>query len=197
MNFINIVILALLFMILFDGCRSHKVYRQSTMVSRPASTPKMDNKLKQQYLHAVNKVRSQGRNCGSAGYFAAASAVRWSDALYKAAYEHSHDMSQSKLFSHQGSSGSSDWTAKVQHLDKGSSFKARIENNGYKQWKNIAENIEMGSSTVDSAMDHWVGADKHCANIMNPDFTDVGMAYVKKPGSHSTYYWTQTFAAHQ
>lgn len=197
MDFIKIYMLFLVSIFFLGGCTSHKVYRESTMVSKPYHTPAIDSGVKQRYLYAINKVRSQGRSCGSAGTFSSAPALKWNDALYKAAYEHSNDMSKSHSMTHKGSQKTSDWTANVQRLNRGSSFKERIENNGYKQWKKIAENIAMGSPTLDMVMAQWLASDGHCANIMNPDFTDVGMAHVKQEGSQRSYYWTQNFAAHQ
>lgn len=174
----------------FTGCGSHKVYKQSTITSKPYSAAKIDESVREVYLSTINRARSEGRRCGDAGYFSAAPALRWSDALYRAAYEHSRDMMKNQTFSHQGSQGTFDWTANAQSLSQGSSFKKRIENNGYTKWKYIAENIAMGSFTADQVMVSWLSSEKHCANIMNPLFTDVGMAEVND-------YWTQNFAAHQ
>lgn len=195
MTKIKVSIFFFISLILFIGCGTTKVYKEGTMVSRPYQSPMLGSESKERYLNAVNKVRSQGRECGREGYFSPASSLRWSDALYKASYEHSNDMAKSNSFSHLGSSKSHDWTASVQHLKRGSSFKERIENNGYKRWKNIAENIALGAATIDEAMDQWLGSDRHCANIMNPEFTDVGMARVKKDGTQQIYYWTQNFGA--
>ncbi len=197
MRNIKIYMMLLISLIFLSGCGSHKVYRSSTMVSNPYHASNLNSGIKQKYLNAINKVRSQARSCGRAGHFSSAPALRWSDTLYKAAYEHSNDMVKSGTFSHKGSNQASDWTAKVQHLGRSSSFKERIENNGYRNWRHIAENIESGSSTVDAAMAHWVSSDMHCANIMNPRFTDVGMAYAKKQGSRLSYYWTQNFGTRQ
>lgn len=189
-------VFSVLILLLF-GCTTHYSYRQSSIVSHPYTAPPLNHSTKSQYLNLINEVRSHGRSCGSKGYFSAAPALRWSDVLYKAAYEHSNDMQKSHYFSHQGSWSYSDWTAKVQHLKRGSSLKERIENNGYKAWKHIAENIEGGSATAKAAMQHWLGADRHCANIMNPIFTEVGMAHIESRGSDIPHLWTQTFAAHQ
>ena len=189
--YIGIVTLSL------NNCGSHKVYTQSTIVSKPYPAPSLDRDTQQKYLQAINKARSTRRSCGKAGSFSSAPALRWNDALYRAAYEHSNDMARSNTFSHKGSGGQFDWTATVQNYNRGSNFKERIENNGYKQWKNIAENIEAGASTVEKSMQHWLNADAHCANIMNPDFTDVGMAHIYKKDSKWGHNWTQNFAAHQ
>jgi len=175
---------------LFSGCGSSKIYKQSAINCKPYNAPKLNETTKSKYLNAINTLRSQGRSCGSAGYFSVAPALRWNDSLYRASYEHSRDMMKSNSFSHKGSQSTFDWTSNVQGLYGGSSFKDRIKNNGYTKWKNIAENIAMGSSTVNQVMDQWISSDGHCANIMNPLFTDVGMARVND-------FWTQNFSAYQ
>ena len=197
MSLIKRHILLSLSIIFLVGCGSYNNYEQSSIESKAYNAPPIDSHIKQQYLNAINEVRSQERSCGNAGNFTSAPALRWSNALYKAAYEHSHDMSENNGFGHKGSYSRSDWTANVQHLGRGSNFRERIENNGYKQWKKIAENIAMGSPTLDMVMDQWLTSDQHCANIMNSSFTHIGMASVKKEDSQLSIYWTQNFAAHQ
>jgi uncharacterized protein YkwD len=167
------------------------------VVPHPYPAPVLDSRTETNYLTGINAVRAKARYCGNEGYFSAAPALQWSDALYKAAYEHSNDMRQTGLFSHKGSGMSSDRTAMVQHLGRGSSFKERIENNGYTAWRHIAENIAEGPFDIESVLERWIRSDKHCANIMNPVFTHVGMARTKKKGSSPSSFWTQTFAAHQ
>lgn len=190
MDSLKTYMIVLLTVTVLTGCGSSKVYKQSTLNCKPYAAPKVDESTKNEYLKAINTLRSQGRNCGSSGYFSAAPALRWSDALYRASYEHGYDMVNCNALSHEGSQSTFDWTANVQPVNGGSSFKDRIENNGYTKWKNIAENIARGSFTVDQVMAHWVSSGGHCANIMNPLFTDVGMAEVND-------FWTQNFAAHQ
>ena len=123
--------------LLFVGCGTKSLhYKQSNVVSHPYPTPQIDANIKKRYLKAVNSMRSKGRRCGRKGYYAAVPALVWSDALYRAAYEHSADMSVQNRLMHGGSYTNSDWTAKVQHLGRASNFKDRMENNGYKQWRN-------------------------------------------------------------
>jgi len=61
-------------------------------------------------------------------------------------------MNIEKYFSHQGSGKRSDHTASVQNVGYGSSFKERIENNGYRQWTSISENLEFGAANVSVVM---------------------------------------------
>ena len=184
--------------LLFVGCGTKNLhYKQSHVVSHPYPAPQIDVSTKKRYLNALNAMRSKGRRCGSKGYYAAAPTLAWSDALYRAAYEHSADMSAQNRLMHGGSHTSSDWTAKVQHLVRASNFKDRIENNGYKQWRKLAQNIASGMPTLNSTMQQWRESEQHCANIMNPAFTAFGMAHIVAKGTNALDYWTQNFAAHQ
>ena len=184
--------------LIFVGCGTKNLhYKQSNVISHPYPAPKIDASVKKRYLNAVNTMRSKGRNCGNMGYFAPAQALQWNDALYHAAYEHSADMLSTKKFTHGGSGRNSDWTAKVQHLGRASNFKDRMENNGYKQWRKLAQNIASGMPSLEGTMQQWRESEHHCVNIMNPVFTTFGMAHTADKGSKLIHYWTQNFAVHQ
>ena len=147
------------------------------------------------YLKAINTARDTGRNCGTRGYFPKAPAVKWSTKLYGAAMEHSTDLAQSGTFSHSGSGTSSDWTG-IEY-GKQSTSQERTENNGYQNWRAIGENLTAGGSvdTAQEAVSNWIESDTHCAVLMNPAYTEVGMALVYEADSRYKYYWSQNFGA--
>ena len=147
------------------------------------------------YLEVINEARSKQQNCHSKGIFQPAPSLKWNDALYKAALEHSKDMAKSNTFSHDGSGTRYDITG-VEYGKK-SSMQDRIENNGYSDWHYIGENITAGTNrnTAEKAIAAWLQSDDHCANLMNPNFTEVGMAHAVNANSHYTHYWTQDFGA--
>lgn len=157
--------------------------------------PPIDASTKQVYLDAINNARAVSQDCGKYGIKDAAPALTWNGALYRAAAEHSEDLAESNTFGHTGSGTQSDWTAQVLDLEEGSTMNNRIENNGYTNWSKIAENIAAGSvrDTAQEAIDAWIESDGHCANLMNPDYKNVGMAHVEKDGSVYIHYWTQNF----
>jgi len=173
------------------------VYKQSSIVSNPYPAPSINPTDRKAYISAVNDMRRHGRTCGNLGYFPAAPALQWNNALYHAAYEHSADMSATDRFTHEGSATQSDWTMRVQHLGRASNFKDRIENNGYKQWRRLAQNIAAGMPSLAQTMEQWKTSAHHCENIMNPKFTSFGMAHVHQSGTRYNHYWTQNFAMHQ
>ena len=127
------------------------------------------------------------------GVFDPAPALTWNTRLDNAAYEHSNDMAQSNIFSHTGSGTATDVTAQDQALGRGSSFSERIRNNGYTQYRKAGENIAAGYATAQETVDAWLESDHHCANLMDPAFTEVGMAMVEKEGSDYGFYWSQEF----
>jgi uncharacterized protein YkwD len=127
-------------------------------------------------LARVNQWRASGANCGSEGQFGPAPAIAWNDRLTQAATAHSQDMQANNFFSHTGSSGST--------------LAQRVDATGY-AWSAIGENIAAGQTSINSVVDGWIGSPGHCRNIMNPNFTQMGLACVPG-GSGNTYstYWT-------
>lgn len=57
----------------------------------------------------------------------------------------------------------------------------------------IAENIAMGYSSIEQVMANWLSSDGHCNNLMNADFTEMGMALLYNKSRKYQYYWTQNF----
>jgi uncharacterized protein YkwD len=127
-------------------------------------------------LASVNQRRAAGASCGSRGSFAPAAALAWSDLLTQAADAHSRDMQANNFFSHTGSNGSS--------------LGQRVDATGY-AWSGLGENIAAGPGTVDAVVQGWMASDGHCANLMNANLTDFGLACVSG-GNTNTYrsYWT-------
>jgi uncharacterized protein YkwD len=46
----------------------------------------------------------------------------------------------------------------------------------------------------EEAMAGWLDSPGHCANLMDPSFTEMGAGYAVNPNSKAgTAYWTQVF----
>lgn len=133
------------------------------------------------FLGAVNQARSTARKCGTQS-FAAAPPLTWSTQLAQAAQAHSDYMAQTGQFDHQG-------------IGDGTPAD-RVSRTGY-AWRTLGENIAWGqpSSILDlqAVMQGWLKSPGHCSNLMNPAFTQLGMASSKS--SDDAIYWTQVFAA--
>ncbi len=154
--------------------------------------PVLSNSQQTEYLEAINQARSTSQDCHSKGIFPAVSPLTWNDKLYKAAYEHSQDLALSNTFEHSGSGTISDWTGTK--LGKQSINSERVEHYNY-SWSRLAENIAAGTNTNTATLviQQWLDSDGHCANIMNPKYTEVGMAMVYNTSSNYKHYWTQDF----
>jgi uncharacterized protein YkwD len=61
--------------------------------------------------------------------------------------------------------------------------------------RQVGENIASGQGSPDKAMQGWLASPGHCANLMNPMFTQVGAAYGTNPNSKAGVYWTMMFGA--
>ncbi|WP_163033862.1 CAP domain-containing protein, partial [Pseudomonas viridiflava] len=95
-----------------------------------------------------------------------------------AAQGHSQSMASENYFQHRGFDGDSP------------ADRARAA--GY-SGRQIGENIAAGQSTPGKAMASWLASPGHCANLMNPMFTEVGVAYATGPQTDYGVYWTMLF----
>jgi uncharacterized protein YkwD len=73
----------------------------------------------------------------------------------------------------------------------------RVRAEGY-QFSRVAENISGGNSTPEDAVRGWMNSSGHRANILTPEFRDIGVGYHfldPDPGRvNHRHYWTQVFA---
>ncbi len=183
-----------LFLLSACGGKKRIIYPISKVRPMPYPVASLDEIDQRRYLNAVNSMRANQRYCGTKFYDVAKPLV-WNQALYKASYEHSKDMAITQTMSHPGSGTQSDWTVQQQSLKRPSRFSERIENNGYLRHKGIAENIAYGARDLSHVMQQWIHSEGHCRNIMNPTYTELGMAEVKS--SDGVSYWTQNFGSTQ
>ena len=131
----------------------------------------------QRVLELVNQARAQARNCGKKP-FKAVKPVKWSPLLADISARHAGDMAKNSYFSHTG-------------LD-GSTPAVRVSRGGYK-YRATGENIAAGQTTPDEAVAGWIKSPPHCENLMNPAYTEMGVAYSINRASEMGVYWAQTF----
>jgi uncharacterized protein YkwD len=156
--------------------KSKDVY---VVVALPFTAPATRDakQIAEQTLVLVNQARAQPRKCGSKSFPAAAS-LTLSATLNRAALIHAQDMAQHNFFEHEGSDGST--------------VADRATRVGY-QWRSIGENIAAGPTTAASVVKGWLDSPGHCANIMDPAFAEMGIAYATEPKSQAWIYWSQVF----
>ncbi|HEU4851243.1 MAG TPA: CAP domain-containing protein [Telluria sp.] len=128
-------------------------------------------------LAATNAARARPQTCGERR-FGPAPALAWNGALGQAALAHSKDMARRRVFGHAGGDGS----------DVGK----RATRAGY-GWRSVAENISFGQRSAEEAVEGWLASPGHCANLMNPAFTEMGAAYALRGAPRPAAYWTQVF----
>ena len=134
----------------------------------------------QRVLELVNQARATPRSCGGHA-FGAARPLRWNGALAEASRLHSEDMAHHNYFSHSGRDGSDP--------------AQRVVRAGY-QYRATGENIAAGPQmTPENAVAGWIKSPGHCANLMNPAFSEMGAAFAVDARSEMGVYWTQAFGA--
>jgi hypothetical protein len=98
--------------------------------------------------------------------------------LTQAAQVHSNDMATNNFMSHTGSDGSS--------------AAVRVDRTGYKfSWR--GENVAAGQASPAGVMDSWMNSPDHRANILRPEFTELGVGYALNSNAQFKHYWTQVF----
>ncbi|RMR18539.1 Allergen V5/Tpx-1 related protein [Pseudomonas amygdali pv. ulmi] len=130
-------------------------------------------------LAQVNAARAKPRMCGKQP-FPSARPLSWNTTLEMAAQGHSQSMASENYFTHRGFDNDSP------------ADRARAAGYGGRQ---IGENIAAGQSTASKAMASWLASPGHCANLMNPMFTEVGAAYATATNADYGVYWTMLFGA--
>ncbi|MED0704089.1 MULTISPECIES: CAP domain-containing protein [Aeribacillus] len=95
------------------------------------------------------------------------------EALSKVAREKSLDMQRNKYFSHTSPTYGSPFDMMKKF---GISFRT------------AGENIAMGQRTPEEVVNAWMNSSGHRQNILNPNFTHIGVGYVENGN-----YWTQMF----
>ena len=104
-------------------------------------------------------------------------AVSVSPLLMQEAEAHSQDMIDRNFVSHTNPDGQ----------DPGD----RLDSAGY-DWLTYGENIGAGQTTAQDMLDGWMNSSGHRANLLNANFTEIGVGYVT--GGRYGHYWTAVLA---
>lgn len=104
--------------------------------------------------------------------------------LGRAAQNHTNDMATNDFGGHTGSNGST--------------VDMRIRDAGYEPVSFWGENVATGQITPQEAFDWWSNSPGHRANMLNPNFTEVGIGYINSSNTTDldgyADYWTQVFS---
>jgi uncharacterized protein YkwD len=105
--------------------------------------------------------------------------LKISRTLGAAADHHSTEMAKNNYFSHT--------------MLKGVSWSANIKNHGYKASGAIGENIAAGNSSAEATFNQWKKSSGHNKNMLNRNFTAIGIGRARNSSSRYGWYWTTTF----
>ncbi len=130
-------------------------------------------------IDRINDARAQSRRCGSKQYDAVPP-LQYSALLSEASRAHAEDMAERGYFDHK--------------TPEGITPTQRLAKTGY-QWSLTGENIARGQMSAREAVEGWLASPGHCANIMEPRFSETGFALAEEGGREGALYWVQTFAA--
>lgn len=147
------------------------------VLAAPFTPPRPQDpaQVREQVLQEVNRARAQARRCGEQ-FFAAAPPLKPHALLDGAAQAHATDMAEHSYFSHTGRDGSQ--------------VGQRASRADY-AWRRVGENLAAGQTTAAQAVQGWLDSPGHCANLMQPAYTEMGLAYAVNLRSEGGIYWVQ------
>lgn len=159
------------------------VWRQGSQVwialAEPFAPPQTGDRvlIASRVLELVNAARAHARRCGSES-FAAAGPLSRNALLEKAALAYAQDMARYAYMDHTGRDGSSP--------------QRRISAAGY-AWEEAGENLASGVMSADDVVAGWLHSPGHCANLMQPAYTEMGVAFAVNPRDAAGVYWALEF----
>jgi len=136
--------------------------------------------LEQEVLDLVNAERET----------AGLNPLEWCPGLATLAHAHSQDMIDRQFFCHINPEGD------------GPDERAKLGQAGSHKFTpiippyiSVGENIARGFRSPKAVMEAWMNSEHHRENILNPNYTHIGISYCKVAEECSiNYVWTQNFA---
>ena len=135
--------------------------------------------FKEKLIAAVNQLRATEQKCGEQ-IFPASAPLVWNVKLQRAAYEHSAQMAITNLVSHAS-------------LDARRPAD-RVHAMGYR-FAALGENICAGEFDIPGAIKAWLDSPSHCKQMLSADYTELGVACVKREKGYYRRYWTMNLAS--
>ena len=148
-----------------------------------------DDAIREQADAILNQVRSRIADCGDGPRVVASASVsdaivpatrpalRRNAMLEEAASRHAVAMARTRLFDHVGADGST--------------VRERVNATGYR-WRVIGENLAAGHPKLQEAVSGWLASRSHCAALLDPRYTEYGLARTVSDSPSDAYgiYWT-------
>lgn len=146
----------------------------------PALEPCLDEAaLPALVIERLNALRARGdAPCTSAAV--TPRPLAWESRLAASAHEQAVDLALNDRLSH------------VDAMQRG--FALRLQSTGYRAAK-AGENLAGGQVSVDETLQDWLASPSHCANLMKPEFSEVGVACVQRRGTRYERFWVAHLGA--
>ena len=141
--------------------------------------PCADARMLQRAVQRLNELR-QHADAPCAAANTAVQALAWDTRLAGSAQQQASDLALHDRLSH------------VDAQQRG--FGARLRQAGYAA-VGAGENLAAGQTSFDDTLEAWLLSPPHCANLMRPDFRDVGLACVQRRGSQHETFWVAHLGA--
>lgn len=138
--------------------------------------PCIDEQQMQRAVEQLNALRRQPAQCAATG--ADVQRLTWETRLAASATEQARDLALQDRLSH------------VDSRNRG--LGVRLRSVGYAA-AGAGENLAAGQSDIDDALQAWLASPSHCANLMQPEYRDVGLACVQRRGSRYQRFWVAHF----
>jgi len=139
--------------------------------------PQDQSEVGRRVLALANEARAHARRCGPTPYGAAAPLTA-NAKLTQVAHAYARDMATFGYMDHTGRDGSSP--------------AARITRSGYR-WREVGENLASGVMTADEVVAGWLASPEHCANLMDPLYREMGVAFAVNAHDKRGVYWAMEF----
>jgi uncharacterized protein YkwD len=136
-------------------------------------SPRQLTAISRRVLRLANRARASARRCGSTP-FVAVPPLKLNATLGRAALGYAQQMA---LFGHMDHTGRD-----------GSTPAERITRSGY-HWSEMGENLASGVMTPEEVVAGWVESPEHCANLMDPLYREMGVAFAVNPHNDAGVYW--------
>lgn len=113
--------------------------------------------------------------------------LKYNETLSNAARYHAVDMMQDNYFDHNSFDVQSGSLVQV------CAWSTRVDK-FYLNRSWIGENLAAGYYTPEAAVEGWMNSDGHRANILSPNYREMGVGYASGGGRYN-YYWGQDFGS--
>ena len=145
-----------------------------------AFEPCIDAQQLQLAVEQLNALRLDSSAPCAAPGASAMQRLHWEARLALSAHEQAVDLAARDQLSH------------VDSRNRG--LGTRLRSVGYAA-AGAGENLAAGQTAIEDTLQAWLASPSHCANLMQPEYRDIGLACVQRRGSRYERFWVAHFGA--